>query len=344
MTPLPKVSFLIPTLNAAGILETCLRSIRNQDYPSDLVEIVVADGGSSDGTRELAGRYGARVVENPRRGYDSGKCEAFAASTGEYSIFVDADNELTHPDFTRRAVAALGSHPNALGLESYYFASPQMSSFCVYLSELLHVSDPVAWMMSVNPVMKSSVDGVEQWTFPKGSLAFPMGANGFVFRRSDLAHLTAQDLFEDCTIVLELAQKGRSDWLRLRGRGVHHYVVGGFADFVRKRRRQTFHFLSQRTEHKVSWTQFKPHLPPWAACLYCVSFVGPAFHAVRGYWRTGNVEWLWHLIACPASVFGIAWGVWTYWTQRSDAGAEAKLQPKQALSAAPNAAKGKDAL
>lgn len=327
---LPTVSFLIPTLNAAGILESCLQSIRAQDYPPELIEIILADGGSTDATRSLGLRYGAIILDNPRRGYDSGKCVAFAGSKGEYLIFVDADNEIVHPDFTRRAVAALEANPQALGFESYYFGSPRMDSLCVYLSELLHISDPVAWMVSVNPVkVAATADGVERWTFPGGSLAFPMGANGFVFRRSDLAHLTANDLFEDCTIVLELAQKGRKEWLRIQGQGVHHYVVGGLGDFVRKRRRQTFHFLAQRQEKKMSWTQFKPTVPGWLACLYCVSVIGPVYHTLRGLLRTGKAAWLWHLIACPASVIGISWGVLTYFMQGKNQAAEAKLQPKQ---------------
>ncbi len=327
----PKVSFLIPTLNAAGILENCLRSIRKQDYPEERMEIVIADGGSTDGTRELAQRYGAVVLDNPRRGYDSGKCVAFGGSTGDYLVFVDADNEIVHPDFIRRAIAAMEQHPQALGLESYYLPSPQMSSFCVYLSELLHISDPVAWMMSVSPKRLSSEQGVERWTFRNGRLAFPMGANGFIFRRSDLAHLTSDDLFEDCTIVLELAQKGRMEWLRIAGQGVNHYVVNGFSDFVRKRRRQTFHFLSQRDQAKVSWTQFQPTVPGWLACLYCVTLVGPVYHTLRGLIRTGNPAWLWHLAACPASVFGIVWGVITYQLRGRDAQAEARLQPRQVL-------------
>ncbi|MBL9168709.1 MAG: glycosyltransferase family 2 protein [Verrucomicrobiales bacterium] len=331
MSLLPKVSFLIPTLNAAGILETCLQSIRKQDYPADRMEIIVADGGSSDGTRALAARYGANILDNPRRGYDSGKCVALAGASGEFVVFVDADNEITHTDFITRAVAAMQRYPDALGLESYYLPSPRMSSICVYLSQVLHISDPVAWMMSVNPRLVAAVDGVERWTFPDGRLAFPMGANGFIFRRADLAHLTADDLFEDCTVVIELARRGRTEWLRLPGRGVHHYVVGGWWDFVRKRRRQTFHFLAQRHQKKVSWTQFQPTVPGWLACLYCGTLIGPLYHTLRGLVRTGNPAWLWHSVVSFSSVLGISWGVLTYWFRGRDQSAEAALQPKQQL-------------
>jgi len=42
-------------------------------------------------------------------------------------------------------------------------------------------------------------------------------------------------------------------------------------------------------------------------------------------------RWLWHLPACPASVIGDAWGVWTYKTRRNDNKLIAKLKPEQAL-------------
>src|SRR6266700_3164931 len=261
----PKVSFLIPTLNAAGILANCLQSIRRQEYPPEKIEIIVADGGSADATRELAAQHGARVLDNPRRGYDSGKSVALAAATGEFVVFVDADNELSHPDFLNQSIAALRRYPEALGLESYYLASPKMSSFCIYLSQLLHISDPIAWLMSVKPV-RVAVDGaIERWTFPKDSFAWPMGSNGFVFRRSDLSGLSLNDKFEDCAVVARMAQAGRREWLRVTNRGVHHYVASGLADFIRKRRRQTFHFLSLRGQGATSWTQMHPAVPAWLA-------------------------------------------------------------------------------
>jgi hypothetical protein len=48
-------------------------------------------------------------------------------------------------------VKALAANPQALGVESYYLPSPKMSSFCAYLTHLLHISDPIAWLMSANP-------------------------------------------------------------------------------------------------------------------------------------------------------------------------------------------------
>ena len=43
-----KISVVTPTLNAASVLEAELESIRSQNYPQDKIEIIIADGGSTD--------------------------------------------------------------------------------------------------------------------------------------------------------------------------------------------------------------------------------------------------------------------------------------------------------
>ncbi len=329
----PKVSIIIPVLNAEGLLENCLRAISEQTYPAAALEILVPDGGSTDQTRAIAARYGATVLDNPDRVAESGKRLALKHATGDYVLFLDADNELSHRDFIALAADALAVHPQALGVESYYPANERMSSFCAYLTTTLHISDPVAWMMSVAPVAVRSVGAVELWRFPDHSLAFPLGANGFMFRRVDLLSVGATEYFEDTAMVLKLAQRGRCEWLRLTGRGVHHYIVSGLGDFLRKRRRQTYHFLSQRhrTDRPPSWTTTKPAMPGWLACLACASLIVPLWQTGRGLIQTGDSRWLWHPLASLLSVLGVAWGVLTFLLSERNADAEAMLQPKQKI-------------
>ena len=46
----PKVSIIIPTYNEANLIESKLNNIISQDYPKELIEIIVVDYASSDGT------------------------------------------------------------------------------------------------------------------------------------------------------------------------------------------------------------------------------------------------------------------------------------------------------
>ncbi len=331
LTPLPRVSFIIPTLNAAAMLPICLRSIRNQDYPAEKIEIIVADGGSKDNTVEIARSFAAQVVPNPDRVAESGKRVALAVAGGEYIVFTDSDNELASRDFVRLAVGALAANPQALGLESYYPAAPGMNSFCAYLTQTLHISDPVTWMMCVNPLCLGTRGGVERWTFPKQSLAYPLGANGFVFRRTDLDSVSAAGQFEDTHVALQLVLAGKREWLRLAGRGVHHHVVSGVPDFLKKRRRQTYHFLTLKNRSHLSWTRMKPLMPGWLACVCCGTLLVPLAQTARGLWRTRDPRWLWHPLAGFVSVLGVAWGCLTFIFSKRTADAEASLQPVQRI-------------
>ncbi|HEU5069587.1 MAG TPA: glycosyltransferase [Verrucomicrobiae bacterium] len=327
----PKVSIIIPVLNAGGILENCLRSIRGQDYPSAAIELLVADGRSADNTREMAQSYGARLLDNPLRIAEQGKRIALAAASGDFIAFMDADNELSHPDFLRLAVEALQANPQALGVESYYPASPRMGSFCNYLNKTLHIGDPISWLMSVNPVFLGKTGKIERWGFPGERYAYPLGANGFIYRRGDLESVGASESFEDTQVALKLVLAGKREWLRIENRGVHHYLVKGLVDFIRKRRRQAYHHLSLRSRSPLSWTAQKPQATPLMACLYCATLIGPIYHTLRGLLVTRDVRWLWHPIACLASLVGLSWGVLTYLQSPKTADAEARLQPTQVL-------------
>lgn len=325
----PLVTFIIPTLNAEKLLDGCLSSVRSQDYPN--IEILVADGGSTDGTIKIARKHGATLIENPERVAESGKRKALEQARGEIICFLDADNELTHDDIVQLAVEGLEKFPQVLGVESYYLASPRMSSFCGYMTETLHIGDPVSWMMSVKPLQVGDHEEFELWTFPKGSMAYPLGANGFFYRRSNLDSVGAASSFEDTHVALRLAKAGKVQWLRLKGRGVHHFLVHDPLEFIRKRRRQTYHFLSLQAKKRDggSWTQENVACSPLVASLYCVSFFGPLFHCIKGLVQSGDLRWIWHLAACPASVIGLAWGVLTFWSAPRTADREAALQPRR---------------
>ncbi len=83
-------SVIIPTLNEASQIEDCLATLRTLD---PTVELIVADGGSSDATVALAQQAGATVISAPRgRGP---QCNAGAAlAQGDLLIFLHADTRL----------------------------------------------------------------------------------------------------------------------------------------------------------------------------------------------------------------------------------------------------------
>jgi glycosyltransferase involved in cell wall biosynthesis len=87
-----ELTILMPCLNEAATVAACVDaaqlSLRELGVPG---EVVVADNGSTDGSRELAVAHGARVVPVSERGYGAALLAGIEAARGRYVVMGDAD-------------------------------------------------------------------------------------------------------------------------------------------------------------------------------------------------------------------------------------------------------------
>jgi glycosyltransferase involved in cell wall biosynthesis len=113
----PLVSVVLPVRNEARFISDLIGRIFAQEYPSDRVEVIVADGLSTDGTRhiltELQSQYPRLVVvDNPGRIVPIGLNLAISRSRGDVIVRIDG-HALIAPDFLEQNVALLAEHPEA---------------------------------------------------------------------------------------------------------------------------------------------------------------------------------------------------------------------------------------
>lgn len=87
-----EVSAVVLTLDNAATVAATLESLAAQEPPP--AEVVVVDGGSTDGTRERAAEHGARVVVEETRGIARARNRGIAETSGNVVLFVDADIKL----------------------------------------------------------------------------------------------------------------------------------------------------------------------------------------------------------------------------------------------------------
>jgi len=95
----PKVTVIIPTYNESKLIEKKLDNIYEQDYPKELMEIIVVDSASTDGTPRLVEEWASRhkdvelklVVESERRGKAFALNNALRYASGEVVVIADAD-------------------------------------------------------------------------------------------------------------------------------------------------------------------------------------------------------------------------------------------------------------
>lgn len=86
-------SFIVPAMNEADYIRGTLESIRalNTDY---VYETIVVDGGSTDGTPQIARDYGAKLVDQDGTGIGAARHQGAREADGDWLAFVDADTEL----------------------------------------------------------------------------------------------------------------------------------------------------------------------------------------------------------------------------------------------------------
>src|SRR5215510_12621098 len=88
----------MPCLNEAETLGRCIEKARTFLEVNEIPgEILVADNGSTDGSKQIAGGLGARVLEVAERGYGAALLAGIAAARGRYIVMGDADDSY---DFT----------------------------------------------------------------------------------------------------------------------------------------------------------------------------------------------------------------------------------------------------
>jgi succinoglycan biosynthesis protein ExoA len=107
----PVVSLIVPCRNEKHYIEPCIRSLVAQDLPVASFEIIVADGLSNDGTRDILARLAAeyaclRLVENPGRIVSTGFNTAVRAARSKIIVRIDAHTQYA-PDYVRQCLAVL---------------------------------------------------------------------------------------------------------------------------------------------------------------------------------------------------------------------------------------------
>ena len=107
------VSIIIPCYNERATIHLLLDALRAQTYPIHDMEVVIADGGSTDGTQQAIQEWQAQhpdlhinLITNPDRTIPAALNKAITAATGEIIVRLDAHSK-PYPDYVERAVQAL---------------------------------------------------------------------------------------------------------------------------------------------------------------------------------------------------------------------------------------------
>ncbi len=218
----PTISIVIPTLNSAKTLRACLESIAMQDYPRDRMEIIIADGGSTDRTLDIISEFSITsnphpqtfslspppstlhpptsniyVVPNNLKTGEAGKAAAVKHAKNDLLAFIDSDNILPSKDWLERMVEPF-QDSEIIASEPIKYTYRSTDGYITRYCALLGMNDPLCFFLG-NYDRYCTLTG--KWTeMPhrekdKGNYLkveldkkhLPtIGANGFLIRRSTL--------------------------------------------------------------------------------------------------------------------------------------------------------------
>jgi glycosyltransferase involved in cell wall biosynthesis len=102
----PVITVVMPVRNELRFISETLGQLRDQDYPAERFEILVVDGMSDDGTRDVVARIAAkdarvRLLDNPKMRSSAGRNVGFRAGRGDLFVVVDGHCHIPNDQFLR---------------------------------------------------------------------------------------------------------------------------------------------------------------------------------------------------------------------------------------------------
>src|SRR3989344_5394919 len=165
----PSITVIIATYNSEKTIKDCLKSVRLQDYPQEKINILLADGGSTDNTFQIARKFNVNIIPVPPelQNAEYNKGIAVRKATGELLLMIDHDNVLPHDSWLINMVRPLLVEKDVVGVETLrykynpkgylldrYFALFGGDPFSFYLGKL----DRLAYLYAEYNLFGSAID------------------------------------------------------------------------------------------------------------------------------------------------------------------------------------------
>ncbi|HOR02183.1 MAG TPA: glycosyltransferase family 2 protein [Candidatus Woesebacteria bacterium] len=311
----PKLSIIIPTLNAQKVLSACLKSIKKQTFKK--YQIIIADGGSTDKTLQIARKYNCKVIKNPLKTAEAGKMVALKKTSTKYVALIDSDNILPTKDWLQNNIDILESNPKLVGTEPISFTYRPNAGFIERYSALIGANDPYAFVTGVYDRQNHinyrwtglKIDQIDKEKYIKIKLQpqkpIPtIGANGTIFRHSFLKPFLDTDYFFDIDIISRHLQSSkRSIFFAKTKQGIiHTFCESSVKKFIKKQRRRIVDYFSYQKLRHFNWSQTNQK-SSLKFILYTLLILPMFIDMFIGFIHTPDPAWFFHPFACFITLF-----------------------------------------
>lgn len=320
---LPTLSVIIVNRNSAKKLENSLKSISVQDYPKDLIEILVIDGGSSDNSKTIANKYSANFVDG---GFpDNQEARRFVGAKlakNEIIAWVDSDNYLPTKDWFRQMIFPLVTDKNIFAVETLRYSYLKEKGVFNRYCSLFGVNDPVAFYLGKADretyyqngwcLMGKAIDCDKYFNVSFDKDLPTVGCNGFLIRREVLNEvLTSPEEFFHIDVIYDLLPLGHHNIAFVKN-DIIHDTSDTLGKLIKKRIEYFSHHhvgLAVNRRYKVfDPNNYRDALLLLSFIVYTITILRPLFDAFRGFLKKRDFAWFLHPIVCWCFlyVYGVA--------------------------------------
>lgn len=162
-TSQPLLSVIIPTKNEERHLPACLESAAQQDCTQPW-ELIVVDSSCTAACGEIAQRYGARLICEPRPGKGLALVRGSQAATGEILCFTEADCRLP-TSWLRTIAGEFEKHPQAVALSGLYTYFDCEKWYNLLCRMALPASAWLFYLLQRNHTIRGTNFAVRRWAY-----------------------------------------------------------------------------------------------------------------------------------------------------------------------------------
>ena len=318
MSEYPSISIVIPTLNSEKTLSECLASIREQDYPREKLEIIIADAGSKDNTLEIARGFPVdRILKNPLKTGEAGKMVGIKEAGKEIIALIDSDNILEGEDWLKRMTEPF-KDSDIVASEPLNYTYRREDGFITRYCALLGMNDPLCHFLgnydrydtlsgrwTQMPVSEEEKGGYLKIVLLDERRLPTIGANGFLVRKKELLNCQMGDYLFDIDIIHELFRRGENKMAKVKV-GIVHLFSGNIKTFARKQRRRIKDYFYFSRERRYPWKSMS-RLRLLKFIIYSLLLFPLILQAFSGYVKRRDRAWFFHPLACliTLGVYGL---------------------------------------
>jgi len=310
---LPSISIVIPTFNCDNFLSHCLNSIVSQEYPKDLIEILIIDGGSTDNTLEIAKIYTDKIFYNPLRTGEAGKAIGVKNAKNELISLIDSDNILPDKNWFLEMIKPFLEDNNIVGSEPLEYTYRKNDGFITRYCALMGMNDILClfignydrfcYLTGKWTEMKVIFENKKNYlnlnfSYENINQIPTIGANGTIFRRRFFENIDIGDyLFDIDLIALKISIKKDNIYFAKVRNGIIHFFSGNILSYARKQKRRIRDYKKYKIFRKYEWLKIN-NKGIIKFIFYTILIFPIVFQSFSGYFRKKDLAWFFHPIAC----------------------------------------------